>query len=200
LVEGEGEHNSVHGLVSKLLGIQTNDLVCSCAEGVGAIHASLEQELDLLLKRCSPTGIIVLADARDLERLGRRSCGECRELLQGRADRWRNSRIAEERFAPAEVVVVLADRTFDSWTLADFEAYRAVVSLRPSCEGGWKDVDRQLNNPCKWISDNVADNERDKDVFRAKAIFKRANLSVVEERSRSFRKFATTVRRLWMGR
>jgi hypothetical protein len=199
IVEGYGELNSYRSIVQRVLERPIGHIPVSNGEGCGNLVKHLESKLRDLVKTWHPAHIIVTLDGRDLcDLCADDNCPRLRENLQGRADTW----LAQQHAAgalvplPESIVVVLQDRAFESWLIADLDGLRLALDfVHIENEPKWTNVDAQIRNPGAWLDDRLLPGVRLKDPMLPKNLMKYLTPTAMAQNSRSFRKFWKEVAR-----
>jgi hypothetical protein len=192
IVEGDCEYDCFPGFVSKILGYETS-LPIANARGIGNIVNNLDELLLLLVKSNKPKKIIITLDLKDaLEQRMARNCIELKEKVENSAQRWlRNQEFGSlVESLPHEVVVVIADKTYDAWLCSDVEGLKRCPLINPSkITSAYSNVDCEIPNPIIWLKDKCISNIDLKSRRHRKEIAKSINPSIGKDHSRSFRKF-----------
>lgn len=194
IVEGFGEFNSYRSILSRGLSRDTRDLPINNAAGWGTLVARLEEKIEELVITWHPIHVIVTADARD----AKYSCHTFKGDLQRRADCWLDAHGMDARCIPLPdtISIVIQDRAFETWLIADLEGLRLAkndVSVEP--RPPWRNVDLEEPHPADWLRERLRQDYHLKDPFLAKRLAKHIEASRMAACSRSFRKFWKEVRR-----
>lgn len=197
VVEGSGEHAVYPSLVARIVGSPVYTRAVN-AEGYGGILGNLEEHLDELVSVCHPVTIIVTVDLRDVVDAG--ACADCVELLQliGSTVRtWQASRLAFPIMdpMPQHIAVVAQIPTFESWWIADPDALNSLhgISIDPA-ECNWRNVDDEVPNAEAFLRSRCQLPLNLKSPTLAKEVMGTVSIQVVQQRSRSFRKFVKEIR------
>lgn len=205
IVEGFGEYHSFNSMFCKITG-KSFRTPCSKPKGYGRILKSLEVELTDLVIAHSVAVVVVCIDLKDVlsnPAHGFNDCAELRAHLQERADRWLlgASQDGRVRVAPQRVVVVIQVQKFESWFLADVEAFNAseycAMPLNQIA-----DVDNMRRDPVAFLREALKPSVSLKSPVFAKRVAGGVRPEVASDSSRSYRKFSKEARSaaaLWEG-
>lgn len=190
IVEGHCEYDSFISIISKIKGSRYYPI--SNASGIYNIIKNTDSELLKVIKNFKPIKIIICLDGRDaVNSKVVKNCVELKELIKSKCDNFiRNQELNGSLLLPNEIVVVVADKTFDSWICADFEGLKNNELINASLiTETYTNVDIQIPNPCKWLGSKLQNNIDLKSKSNRKKIVQTLRPHIAIENSRSFRKF-----------
>ena len=190
IVEGYSEYDTFLSFISKILGVSSYYPI-SNAKGIGNIMKNTGDELLKVIKPIKPNKIIITLDYREAEREGLVSnCIELKELVINNCNTFIESQQNGSLDLPSEIIVVIADKTYESWLVADFEGLKenALIDSDLITES-YTNVDIEIPNPNSWLKSKVKKNVNLKSKANRKKIASTMRPIVAKENSRSFRKF-----------
>jgi len=189
IVEGHCEYESIPSIVAKVHGY------CNCpivnAKGIGNIIRNTGDELLYLIKTYSPRKIIISLDYKEAFREGIvTNCIQLKDKVKSNCDAFIKAQRNGSLNLPEEIVVVIADRTYESWICADYENLRNndLFDAEKITEI-FENVDEEINNPENWLSSKLKENIDLKSRAYRKKISQTLRPEVAATKSRSFRKF-----------
>jgi hypothetical protein len=194
IVEGQCEFDSLNSFIAKILGPVY--LPVSNAKGIGNIIANTHEELLLVIQYHEPQKVIILLDYRDALRENLvTNCIQLKEMVLNNCRDFFDSQSSGSLILPEEIVVVVVDKTFETWVCADYEALKA-NSLFDSSKitETYSNVDEEIPNPCKWIESKLKKKINIKCRSSRKLIYKTIRPEIAACNSRSFRKFYKEVK------
>ena len=151
IVEGHCEYESIPSIVSKIHGNFNYPIIN--AKGIGNITKNTGDELLYLIKHFSPRKIIISLDYREAEREGLvNNCIELKELVINNCNTFIQSQQNGSLTLPEEIVVIIADKTYESWICADYENLKnnSLFDAEKITEE-YENVDTEILNPCNWL-------------------------------------------------
>ena len=189
IVEGYCEYDSYPSIISKIIG--SGYYPISNAKGIGNITKNTGDELLKLIKLFKPKKIIITLDYREAlrEKLVN-NCVELRELVTANCKQFLTNQQNGSLTLPEEIVVVVVDKTYESWLCADFESLKSSDLINEELiTESFENVDLEIPNPNKWLNDKLHENVDLKSKTNRKKLSSIMNPEVAKENSRSFRKF-----------
>lgn len=196
IVEGDSEYHCFPSIVSKVISYNPNYPINN-TKGNGRIFNKLDEEIRLMVQYRKPEKIIVTIDLKDLIDVGMiESCIALKERLQAQSNKWledhKQSSLAD--ILPSEIIVVIIDKTFETWIMSDLDGLKECKYIDPSkIDEQFLDVDSEVKNPCLWISKKLKDNIDIKNIHHIKHFVSGLDVSRAALKSRSFRKFCKEV-------
>lgn len=197
IVEGRGEWNAYQSIAAKICGYP---IYCRSinTEGYGGITSNIEEHLRDLVSIAHPYHIIVALDMIDVIKAGLfHSCEELKKHLINRVEVWQQQASTHPKFTPLpdSITIVIQVPKFESWLIADFDGISSVGLIKAKDgDTSFEDVDRQVDDPASWLKDRIQ-NYRSKDPGVAKKLITASDVTIMQERSRSFRKLAKEILR-----
>ena len=120
IVEGHCEYESIPSIVAKIHGYFNYPIVN--AKGIGNVIKNTGDELLYLVKHFAPRKVIITLDYREAEREGLvNNCTELKEMVLQNCNAFMQTQQSGSLTLPEEIVVVIADKTYESWICADYE-------------------------------------------------------------------------------
>lgn len=189
IVEGHCEYESIPSIVSKVYGFCNFPIVN--AKGIGNIIRNTGDELLYLIKTYSPRKIIISLDYKEAEKEGIvENCIQLKELVTNNCDIFIQSQKNGSLNLPEEIIVVIADKTYESWICADYENLKNNELF--DCEKiteTFTNVDLEIPNPGSWLKSKLSKDIDMKSRAYRKKVSKTLRPEFAAEKSRSFRKF-----------
>lgn len=198
IVEGEGERFCYPSIVKRLVNLDGVQLPINRPQGCGQITKNLEEELRDLVVTFHPRAIIVTVDHDDVVGPSK-TCEQLKLSLQERADRWLSDERAHGRLSPlpSEIMVVIQVKKFESWLLADQHGLSKSGICRAFDAITYSDVDSEVKNPTAALKAILLEGKSPKHPADAKKLVSSLDLNKATASSRSLRKFAKEVQRLY---
>jgi hypothetical protein len=189
IVEGHCEYESIPSIVAKVHGYFDFPIVN--AKGIGNIIRNTGDELLFLIKTYSPRKVIISLDYREAEREGLVSnCIELKNIVKQNCDDFIKTQQNGSLSLPEEIVVIIADRTYESWICADYENLKNNVLFDSTkIVESFVNVDQEIQNPCSWLQSKLKDDIDMKSRAYRKKISQTLRPEFAATKSRSFRKF-----------
>lgn len=155
IVEGHCEYESIPSFVGKTLGYFNFPI--QNARGIGNILNNLDQELLFLIKSSKPKNIIITLDANDAIDQGLcNTCVELKEIVLEKAYNFLESQQSGSLTLPEKIIVVIADKTFDSWICSDIEGLKSCELIESeSITETFTNVDQEIHDPVGWIKSKL---------------------------------------------
>ena len=189
IVEGYCEYDSYPSIINKIIG------PCYCpisnAKGIGNITKNTGVELLKLIKVFKPKKIIITLDYREAlrEKLVK-DCIELKDLVMNNCNKFMEDQENGSLTLPEEIVIVIADKTYESWLCADYESLKTSELINETLiTEEYINVDIEIPNPNKWLKSKLNDNIDLKSKTNRKKLSNVMNPEIAKENSRSFRKF-----------
>ena len=189
IVEGHCEYESIPSIVAKIHGHFKYPIVN--AKGIGNIIRNTGDELLFLIKTYSPRKIIISLDYKEAFRQGLvKDCIELKNIVKANCDDFIKSQKNGSLDLPEEIVVVIADKTYESWICADYENLKnnELFDSKKITET-FQNVDEEIQNPCNWLASKLKKNIDMKSRAHRKKISQTLRPEFAATKSRSFRKF-----------
>ncbi|MBK8954325.1 MAG: DUF4276 family protein [Saprospiraceae bacterium] len=189
IVEGHCEYDSIPSIVSKIEGHFNYPMVN--AQSIGNIIKHTDKLLLDIVKTYSPEKIIISLDYRDALRQGIvDNCIKLKEIVTTNAKDFIESQVNGTLTLPNEIVVVIADKTYDSWICADYENLKTNELFDASkITEEYTNVDEEIESPCTWLQSKLKQKVDLKSRAYRKKVVKTLRPDVAVQKSRSFRKF-----------
>ena len=197
IVEGQCEYDSMLSFICKIHGCHVYFPI-SNAKGIGNIIKNTSDELLWVIKAHEPKKIIITLDYREAYREGLVSnCVELKELVKQKCDQFIESQENGSLNMPDEIIIIIADKTYESWICADYEALKTneLFDSRKITET-YQNVDEEINNPCDWLLSKLKTKVDLKSRQYRKAVSKTLRPDFAYKKSRSFRKFYDEVKKI----
>lgn len=195
IVEGHCEYDTYPSFISKIIG--NHFCPISNAQGIGNIMKNTGQELLRLIKLYSPKNIIITLDYREalLENLVQ-DCEELKNLVTNNCNEFLESQANGSLTLPDRIVVVVVDKTHETWLIADQEALKEnpIIDEKKITQE-YENVDIEIENPNKWLNNKLLDSVDLKARNNRKTIAKNLRPEIAKDYSRSFRKFYEEVQK-----
>ena len=189
IVEGHCEYDSIPSIVSKIEGHFNYPIIN--AQSIGNIIRHTNKLLLDIIKTYSPEKIIISLDYKDALRQGIvKSCIELKDIVKNNAQEFIASQSNGTLILPNEIVVVIADKTYDSWICADYENLKQndLFDATKITEN-FSNVDEEIDNPCTWLESKLKSKVDLKSRAYRKKVVKTLRPEFAIQKSRSFRKF-----------
>jgi len=196
IVEGHCEYDTYPSIISKIIG------PCYCpisnAKGIGNIMKNTGEELLRLIKLCKPHKIIITLDYREAIREGLvEDCVELKEMVIDNCNQFIESQSNGSLVLPDEIVVVVADKTYESWLCADFESLKTCELINEELiTEDFNNVDLEISNPNGWLKSKLKSDIDLKSKANRKKISNKLRPEIAKENSRSFKKFYDEINKL----
>lgn len=189
IVEGHCEYDSIPSIVAKIEGHFNYPMVN--AQSIGNIIKHTDKLLLDIIKTYSPEKIIISLDYRDALRQGIvDNCVALKEIVATKTKEFIDSQLNGTLTLPEEIVVVIADKTYDSWICADYENLKTNELFDASkITEDYNNVDEEIDNPCTWLQSKLKQKIDLKSRAYRKKVVKTLRPDVAAQKSRSFRKF-----------
>jgi len=189
IVEGHCEYDCIPSIVSKIEGHFNYPIVN--AQSIGNVIKHTGKLLLDIIKTYSPEKIIISLDYRDALRQGIvNDCIELKEMVSAKAKEFIESQVNGTLTLPNEIVVVIADKTYDSWICADYENLKTNELFEASkISETYHNVDEEIDNPCTWLQSKLKNKIDLKSRAYRKKVVKTLRPDIAIQKSRSFRKF-----------
>ncbi len=196
IVEGHCEYDTYPSFISKIIGNQYCPI--SNAKGIGNITKNIGDELLRVIKFSSPKKIIITLDYREAQREDLvKNCIELKELVSNKCKEFIEGQKNGDLELPDEIVVVIVDKTYESWLCADIEALKENELINEELiTEEFANVDEEIPNPSKWLNEKLKKNVDLKSMANRKKIAKSIRPEIAKENSRSFRKFYNEINKL----
>ena len=124
IVEGHCEYDSFPSIISKIPNTPFYVPILN-AGGIGNIMKNVHEQLLSMIKIHSPKKIVITLDYRDALKEGLvQDCIELKNIVSQRCQDFIDSQQNGSLNLPDNIVVVIADKTFESWVCAD------IISLK----------------------------------------------------------------------
>ncbi len=194
IVEGHCEYESIPSFVGKTLGYFNFPI--HNAKGIGNIIKNLENELYIFVKSFKPINIIISLDYLEAEREG--YCTDCLDLknkINNKVTEFFDHQKNGSLELPHNIVVVIADKTFDAWLCSDIEGLKTCELIDESkIDETFVNVDEEIKNPSDWLSRKTKIRIDLKNRRFRKKVASSIRPDVGQNYSRSFRKFIKEVK------
>ncbi|AZA58071.1 DUF4276 family protein [Chryseobacterium shandongense] len=190
IVEGHCEYDSFPSILSKIP-LTPHYVPILNAGGIGNIIKNVHEQLLDMIKTHAPKKIVITLDYRDALRDGSvENCIQLKEIVTKKCQDFMNSQTNGSLNLPDNIVVVIADKTFESWICAD------IISLRKNENfdaelliEDFKNVDLEIENPTSWLESKLLKDVDIKNRRNRVKIYKCIDPDVARTKSRSFDKF-----------
>ncbi|WP_026897097.1 DUF4276 family protein [Daejeonella oryzae] len=190
IVEGHCEYDSFPSIISKIPNTPYYVPILN-AGGIGNIIKNVHEQLLLMIKTHSPRKIVITLDYRDALRENLvQDCIELKNIVSQRCQEFIDSQQNGNLNLPNSIVVVIADKTFETWVCAD------IISLKDNDNFNadliteeFENVDIEIPNPNQWLESKLAKDIDIKNRRNRVKIYKGINPNVAKEKSKSFNKF-----------
>lgn len=189
IVEGYCEYETFPSFYSKILGACY--IPISNAKGIGNITKNTGDELLKVIKLLKPEIVIITLDYREAlrEKLVE-TCVELKELVEKNCAEFIESQKNGTLKLPKEIIVVVADKTYESWLCADYEGLKTNELIDEALiTEEFNNVDIEIPNPNKWLKSKLKEDVDLKSKANRKKIASTVNPEIAKENSRSFQKF-----------
>lgn len=189
IVEGYCEYDSYPSIINKIIS------PCYCpisnAKGIGNITKNTGDELLKIIKLFKPNKIIITLDYREALRENFvDNCIELKELVVNNCNQFLESQQNGNLTLPDEIVVIVADKTYESWLCADYESLKTSDLINETLiTEEFENVDLEIPNPNKWLNSKLKEDVDLKSKTNRKKLSSIMNPSIAKDKSRSFRKF-----------
>ncbi len=191
IVEGHCEYDSFPSILSKIP-LTPYYVPILNAGGIGNIIKNTDEQLLDMIKTHAPKKIVITLDYRDALRDGLvTNCVELKEIIVNKCqDFLHNQAKIGNLTLPDEVVVVIADKTFESWICADIGSLKENENFNQELlTEEFENVDLQINNPTDWLESKLLKDVDIKTRRNRVKIYKCINPEIARTKSRSFDKF-----------
>ena len=190
IVEGHCEYDALPSILSKIPNTPYYVPIIN-AGGIGNIIKNTHEELLAIIKLHSPKKIIITLDYRDAlrERLVD-SCIELKEIVTQNCNDFIASQKNGSLKLPEQIVVVIADKTFESWICADIISLRANDNFDPELLiEEFENVDVEIPKPTQWLESKLITDIDIKNRRNRVKIYKCIDPENARLKSKSFDKF-----------
>lgn len=189
IVEGHCEYESIPSIVAKIHGYFNYPIVN--AKGIGNVIKNTGDELLYLVKHFAPRKVIITLDYREAEREGLvNNCTELKEMVLQNCNAFMQTQQNGSLTLPEEIVVIIADKTYESWICADYENLKNNDLFdADKITETYQNVDTEIPNPCNWLQSKLKKNIDMKSRANRKKVSQTLRPEVAALKSRSFRKF-----------
>ena len=190
IVEGHCEYDSFPSIISKIPNTPFYVPILN-AGGIGNIMKNVHEQLLSMIKIHSPKKIVITLDYRDALKEGLvQDCIELKNIVSQRCQDFIDSQQNGSLNLPDNIVVVIADKTFESWVCAD------IISLKDNenfnselITEEFQNVDIDIPNPSQWLHSKLAKDIDIKNRRNRVKIYKAINPDLAKDKSKSFDKF-----------
>ena len=193
IVEGHCEFDAVPSFVGKILGYFNFPI--HNAKGIGNIIKNLDKELLFLVKNHKPKNIIISLDASDAIKEGLcKSCVELKDIVLASAQDFIKIQMNGSLELPQNIVVVIADKTYDTWLCSDLEGLKTceLIDGKKITET-YINVDKEIASPSSWIKSKLKETANPKNRRHRKKLASSIRPEVGKDFSPSFDKFIREV-------
>jgi hypothetical protein len=190
IVEGHCEYDSLPSVLSKIPNTPFYTPIIN-AGGIGNIMKNVEEHLLSLIKLHSPKKIVIVLDYRDALKEGLvKDCVELKNLISEKCQKFIQSQQNGSLQLPENIVVIIADKTFETWICADLISLAQNPNFNPELlVEEFENVDLQIENPCQWLNKKLLTDIDIKSRRHRVTIYKALNPEIAKEKSKSFNKF-----------
>lgn len=190
IVEGHCEYDSFPSIISKIPNTPYYVPVIN-AGGIGNIIKNVDEQLLSMIKVHSPRKIVITLDYRDaLKENFVQDCIELKNLVTRRCQDFIESQKNGSLNLPNSIVVVIADKTFESWVCADVISLKANENFNAKLiTEEFQNVDIEIPNPSQWLYSKLTNDIDIKNRRNRTKIYKAINPEIAREKSKSFDKF-----------
>lgn len=196
IVEGHCEYDTFLSFTSKILGPAY--IPISNAKGIGNIINNTSDELLWAIKPYSPKRVIITLDYRDALREGIvENCQELKQKVIDNCNAFIESQANGSLSLPEEIVVIIADKTYETWLCADYEGLSTNKLINGDLiDETFTNVDIEIPNPNSWLKEKLNSTANLKKKSHRKLIASTMRPEVAALNSRSFRKFHKEVQKI----
>ncbi len=193
IVEGHCEFEGIPSFVGRIMGVFNFPI--HNAKGIGNIIKNLDRELLFLVKNFSPKNIIITLDSSDAINQGLcSSCIELKEIVCEKANEFIDNQKKGSLQLPENIVVVIADKTFDTWLCSDLEGLKTCDLIDESkVTETFTNVDQEIASPSSWIKSKLIKKANHKNRRHRKKLASSIRPEIGQKFSRSFDKFIREV-------
>jgi hypothetical protein len=193
IVEGHCEYEGIPSFVGKILGYFNFPI--HNAKGIGNIIKNLDKELLFLVKNYKPKNIIITLDGSDAVDQGVcDTCTELKDLVIESADEFIVNQANGALQLPDNIVVVIADKTFDTWICSDTEGLKTCDLIDSNqIDEVFFNVDQEILSPSNWIKSKLIKTANPKNRRNRKKLASSIRPSIGQRFSPSFDKFIREV-------
>ncbi len=193
IVEGHCEYDTFLTFISKILGHVY--IPISNAKGIGNIIQNTGNELLYVIKLHKPDKIIITLDYREaLREKIVNNCIELKEKIYANCEEFIISQKNGSLKMPSEIIVIIADKTYESWLCADYEGLKTNTLIKAeSITETYQNVDTEIQCPSSWLIRKLKTGVDLKKKANRKQIASTMRPEIACQNSRSFRKFYTEV-------
>lgn len=190
IVEGHCEYDSFPSILSKIPNTPYFTPIVN-AGGIGNILKNLQDSLLSLIKTYAPRKIVITLDYRDALRENIVSnCVELKDIVSQSAQDFIINQVNGSLQLPNSIVVVIADKTFETWICADILSLKENVFFNDELLiEDYENVDVQIDNPTQWLESKLIEDIDIKSRRNRVKIYKGINPENARLRSKSFDKF-----------
>jgi hypothetical protein len=188
IVEGYCEYDTFPSFYTNILG--PCYIPISNAKGIGNIMKNTGDELLKVIKLLKPEIIIITLDYREaLKEKLVENCVELKENVLKNCENFIESQKNGSLTLPKEIIVVVADKTYESWLCADYEGLKTNDLIDETLiTEEYDNVDIEIPNPNKWLNSKLKEDIDLKSKANRKKIASTVRPEVAKENSRSFEK------------
>jgi hypothetical protein len=196
IVEGHGEYDTFLSFASKILGQIYFPI--SNAMGIGNIMKNTGDELLKVIKLCKPEKVIITLDYREALRENLvKDCIELKEKIYENCNQFIESQKNGSLQMPAEIIVIIADKTYESWLCADYEGLKDNKLINSGLiTETFQNVDEEIPSPNSWLNSKLKKGVNLKKKAHRKLIASTLRPEIASQNSRSFRKFYKEIMRI----
>lgn len=190
IVEGHGEFNCYPSLYCNAVHAPGLNVPRINASGCGDVVRNVREHLTDMCRTFSPYKVIVTVDFVDVIKQNLAAdCADLVAILNAQINGWSEDAANDGRIAqlPMEIVAVIQVRKFESWLIADTQGLIDAGLVDPSTRL-ISDAEA-IDEPVKWIRENVNLSGDVKSPQFAKVITSALNPSRMINASHSFDKF-----------
>ncbi|MFC4740366.1 DUF4276 family protein [Flavobacterium ponti] len=190
IVEGHCEYDSFPSIISKIPNTPHYVPIIN-AGGIGNIMKNVHEQLLAMIKIHSPRKIVITLDYRDaLKENLVQDCIELKNMVTQKCQEFVESQLNGSLNMPNNIVVVIADKTFESWVCADFISLKNNENFNSELiTEEFQNVDIEIPNPSQWLTSKLTTDIDIKNRRNRVKIYKSIDPIVAREKSKSFDKF-----------
>jgi hypothetical protein len=190
IVEGHCEYDSFPSIISKIPNTPQYVPIIN-AGGIGNIMKNVQEQLLTMIKIHSPRKIVITLDYRDaLKENLVQDCIELKYMVTQKCQEFIDSQVNGSLNLPNNIVVVVADKTFESWVCADIISLKSNENFNSELiTEEFQNVDIEIPNPSQWLTSKLASDIDIKNRRNRVKIYKNIDPIVAREKSKSFDKF-----------
>ena len=190
IVEGHCEYDSFPSIISKIPNTPYYVPIIN-AGGIGNIMKNVHEQLLAMIKIHSPRKIVITLDYRDaLKENLVENCIELKNMVTQKCQNFIDSQLNGSLILPNTIVVVIADKTFESWVCADIISLKNNENFNSELiTEDFQNVDIEIPNPNQWLVSKLNTDIDIKNRRNRVKIYKAIDPIVAREKSKSFDKF-----------